>query len=253
MYYKKGELNLYYEKFGTAKKSILILPGWGETRKTFNPIIEELKENFSIYILDYPGFGNSNPQKETWKMEDYANLIKAFLKENNIYNPIIIAHSFGGRITALLVGKYQVKVDKIILMDVAGIKRRKKLNLFLKEKLYKILKKLTFLLPKIKQEEARQKLLFHFGSTDYKNIPLSLQKTFQNIIKEDLKKYYKKITNETLIIWGEKDSDTPLKDGYYLNRKMKNSALIIYKNAGHFSYLNYLYLTIEIIKKFILS
>ena len=79
-----------------------------------------------------------------------------------------------------------------------------------------------------------------------------MRTTFQNIIKEDLRKYYKKITVETLIIWGEKDMETPLKDGRYLNQKIKNAALIIYRNAGHFSYLNNSYLTIEIIRRFIL-
>ena len=251
MYYKTKEVTIYYEKYGNEKKAILILPGWGHNRETFYPIIKELQEDYSIYILDYPGFGNSPPLETEWKIEDYAKNIKNFLWENNIYNPIIIAHSFGGRISALLLGKYQIKAEKIILMDVAGIKRRKSLKLFLKEKIYKFLKKLTYLFPKIKQEEMRQKLIFYFGSNDYKNIPFSMQKTFQNILREDLRKYYKKIQTETLLIWGQKDLDTPLKDGQYLNQKIKNSALIIYKNAGHFSYLNYPYLTIEIIKSFL--
>lgn len=252
MYYKVKNINLYYEKYGSSKKCILILPGWGETRQSFHSIIKELQDNFSIYIMDYPGFGNSPSLKEEWYIKDYADMIKSFLYDNHIYNPIIIAHSFGGRITAYLVGKYQLKVDKIILIDVAGIKRRKKIVLLIKEKIYKVLKKATYLLPKIKQEEIRQKLLFYFGSEDYTSIPQCMQKTFQNIIKEDLRKYYKKITPETLIIWGQKDIETPLKDGRYLNRKIKNAALIIYKNAGHFSYLNNLYLTIEIIRRFIL-
>ena len=251
MYYKTEKINLYYEKFGSNKKSILILPGWGENRKTFYPIINEFQENFSIYIMDYPGFGNTSLPKEEWHIKDYADIIKSFLWDNHIYNPIIIAHSFGGRITAYLVGKYQIKVNKIILIDVAGIKRRKKLTLFFKEKIYKLLKKASYLFPRIKQEEIRQKLLFHFASKDYTNIPQCMRKTFQNIIKEDLRKYYKKITVETLIIWGEKDTETPLKDGRYLNQKIKNAALIIYKNAGHFSYLNNSYLTIEIIRRFL--
>ena len=78
-----------------------------------------------------------------------------------------------------------------------------------------------------------------------------MYKTFQNIIHLDLRKYYQKILNETLILWGSNDKDTPLKDGKYLNKVIKNSALIIYKNAEHFSYLNYPYLTLEIINKFL--
>ena len=251
MYINVNKINIYFEKYGNSKKTILILPGWGNTRETFYYLIKHLKDKFTIYILDYPSFGNSPPLNKEYTLDDYTILIKYFLKLNNIYNPIIIAHSFGGRITSLLISKYKIKVDKIILIDVAGIKRRKKLKVYLKEKIYKLLKKCTYLFPPLKQEELRQKLLLKYGSKDYINIPTTMYKTFQNIIHLDLRKYYQKINNETLIIWGSNDKDTPLKDGKYLNKVIKNSALIIYKSAEHFAYLNYPYLTLEIINKFL--
>ena len=65
-----------------------------------------------------------------------------------------------------------------------------------------------------------------------------MHNTFKNIIKENLSKYYKKINIKTLIIWGDKDIDTPVKDSILLHKKIKNSKLIIYKDKDHFSYLN---------------
>lgn len=251
MYFKKNDLLIYYEKFGESKKTILILPGWGNTSSTFKNIINYFKKKYTIYIIDYPGFGNSPIPKEELSIYDYAEAILSFIKENKIYNPIIIAHSFGGRITALLLGKYNVKAKKTILFDVAGIKRRKTIKQYIKEKIYKLLKTFIKLLPKLKREKYYQQLLIIFGSTDYKNLPISMQKTFQNIIKEDLKKYYKSIKVETLIIWGEKDLDTPLKDAYTINKLIKESALIIYKNSGHFSYLEYPDYTNKILNKII--
>lgn len=251
MYFRSNKISIYYEKYGTGKEQILILPGWGNTRNTFSNIINNLKNNFTVYIIDYPGFGNSPVLNKELNIYDYAFLINSFIKKLNINNPIIIAHSFGGRITAILEGYYQIKLKKIILIDVAGIKRRKKMKQLLREKIYKILKKCTYLLPKIKQEEYRQKLLLHFASTDYKSIPKSMQKTFQNIIKEDLRKYYKNINTETLIIWGENDTDTPLKDGVLIKKLIKNSEIIVYKNSDHFAYLNYPDLTNKIITSYL--
>lgn len=252
MYFKSNNISIYYEKHGDGNNNILILPGWGNTRNTFYNIINNLKEqDYTIYIVDYPGFGNSKILEKELNIYDYAFIINSFLKKLNIKKPIIIAHSFGGRITSILEGFYKLKFKKIILIDVAGIKRRKKLKIFLKEKIYKILKKLTYLLPKIKQEKFRQKLLLLFASADYKSIPLSMKKTFQNIIKEDLRKYYKNIETETLIIWGENDPDTPLKDGLLIKKLIKNSEIIVYKNSNHFSYLNYPDLTNKIINSFL--
>lgn len=248
--YKYNDISIYYETYGNSKKSILILPGWGNTRNTFLNIISLLKDKYKIYIIDYPGFGNSpNPNKEL-NIYDYSSLIYNFIKDNNINNPIIIAHSFGGRISSILIGKYKLKVKKLILFDVAGIKRIN-IKLFLKIKSYKLLKLLTYLLPSCIQIKVRDKLFKRFSSTDYKDIPNSMKKTFQNIIKEDLSKYYKNISTDTLIIWGDKDNDTPLKDGKYLNRIIKNSEIIIYKNSNHFSYLYNSYLTNKILESYL--
>lgn len=248
--YTYKDISIYYDIYGNSDNSILILPGWGNTRETFTNIINLLKDKYKIYILDYPFFGNSPTLNKELSIYDYSELIYNFIKDNNIINPIIIAHSFGGRISSILIGKYKLEVNKLVLIDVAGI-RRFNIRLFFKTKIYKLLKKLTILLPKNIRFRIRNKLLKVFSSNDYLNIPSIMKKTFQNIIKEDLRKYYKSINTETLIIWGDKDLDTPLKDGLYLKKIIKNAEIIIYKNATHFSYLNYPYLTNKILEKYL--
>ena len=250
MFFKNNDIKVYYERYGNSNKTIIILPGWGDTRKTFFNIINTFKNNYSIYIFDYPSFGNSPIPNKELTIYDYSLLIKEFIKKNNIINPIIIAHSFGGRISSILISKYKIPIDKLILIDVAGIKRIN-IKIIIKQIMYKLLKKISIILPKYKRYKFRKKLLNIFSSTDYNNTPPIMKKTFKNIIKEDLKKYYKRISNQTLIIWGKKDKSTPLKDAKYLNKKIKNSSLIIYEKGDHFSYLNYPYLTNEIINDFI--
>lgn len=235
---------IYFEKIGNSNKTILILPGWGNTRETFKYITSYFSKDYTIYIIDYPGFGNSKTINKELTIYDYAQIINKFIKKEKIVNPIIIAHSFGGRLSAILLGKYNLEVKKLILIDVAGIKRKKTLKQFLKEKTYKLINKLT-------KNKYREKLNKYFASTDYNNLQVSMRKTFINIVNEDLRDYYKKINAETLIIWGEKDNDTPLKDAKYLNKIIKNSALIIYKNRTHFSYLEEPYLTNKIIYELI--
>ena len=249
MYFKHNNINIYYEKYGTKNNVILILPGWGNTRQTFYNIINHFKDNYSIYIFDYPGFGNSPIPKKTLTIYNYADTIKNFIEKNNINNPIIIAHSFGGRITTLLSGYYKVKINKLILIDIASIKPKKTIKQKLKEKTYKLLKIIIKLLPNNKK--LLQRLINLFGSTDYKNLPKSMQQTFINIVNEDLTKYLNNIETESLIIWGEEDIDTPLKDAHKINKSIKESALIIYPKANHYSYLQYPILTNNIINEFI--
>lgn len=251
MYTTINNITFYYEKYGSSKQTILILPGWGNTRETFKYIINAFQDNYTIYILDYPGLGKSPIPNHPLTIYDYAELIINFMKEQKIKKPIILAHSFGGRIVALLSGHYKIKLDKLILIDIAGIKPKKSLKIKFKEKLYKFLKKITKILPTKFKVTYQKKLLSIFASSDYNNLPQGMHQTFKNIINEDLTEYFKEIINETLILWGNEDTDTPLNQAYKIKELIKNSALIILKNAPHFSYLVYPSLTTQIIYEFI--
>jgi len=246
-----NDFNIYYEQHGIGKKEIVILPGWGDTRKTFYNMIDSLKKHYTIYIIDYPGFGNSPFPTRNLTIYDYAKLIKDFFNMLNIRNPIIIAHSFGSRISILLSTILNTSIEKLIIIDGAGIKQKKKLSKLLKQYTYKFLKKLKIFIPKKKRKKYFEKLINIFGSTDYKNLDDNMRKTFSNIVEEDLFKYLKDINTETLLIWGEFDSDTPLKDGIKMNKEIKDSGLVIIKKGSHFSYLDFPYYVNKIILEFL--
>lgn len=249
MYFNTKKQSIYYEKYGDKKNYILILPGWGNTRSTFTNIIEYFKTTHTIYIIDYPGFGNSKTSQKDLTIYNYAEIIKAFMKKFNIKNPLIIAHSFGGRIATLLTTKYKEKIDKMILIDIAGIKPKKTFKQKLKEKIYKLLKAITNHLKN--KEIYQQKLLKIFGSTDYKSLPKEMHQTFKNIVNEDLTPYFKEIPSECLLLWGKYDNSTPLKDGQKINNLIKESAIIVFPKGNHYPYLQYPQLTNQIISEFI--
>lgn len=251
MYFVTKYSKLYYEKYGNSNKKLLILPGWGDNRKTFFNIINNLKDKYEIYIIDYPGFGKSTFKNIDMTIYDYAEIINTFMIKNKIINPIIISHSFGGRISSLLISKYKVKVDKLILIDVAGLKEKLNIKKILKIKLYKLLKKIINIIPSTNKKQRLEKIRNKFSSNDYNTLPSHMYQTFKNIINEDLTKYYKNIVVETLIIWGQKDNITKLKYGKKLLKLIKNSALIIYPKADHFSYLRYPILTSKILNSYL--
>jgi pimeloyl-ACP methyl ester carboxylesterase len=246
-----NDFNIYYEKYGNSKSNIIILPGWGDTRSTFNTLIETLKNCFTVYIIDYPGFGNSNFPNRDLSIYDYANLIRDFININDIENPIIIGHSFGGRIGIILTGLYKMQIKKMILIDSAGIKPRKKFKARCKQALYKFLKKIGVIFPKKTKDIYLNKLINMFGSNDFKNLNQNIRTTFIKVINEDLTKYLKDINTSTLLIWGEHDKDTPLDDGKIMNVKIEDSGLVIIPNSGHFPYLEYPYYISKIILEFL--
>lgn len=237
MYFNHNNISIYYEKYGEHKKSIVILPGWGDTRKTFNYMISFLQNYFTVYIVDYPGFGNSIFPDKNLTIYDYSDLIYEFINSLNLYNPILIGHSFGGRIITTLVGYYKYNFSNIILINSAGIKPKKTLFKRFKNYYYKFLKTLGNILPKKIKVKWKNYIFNKFASVDYKNLNDNMKQTFKNIVNEDLTPYLKSINSKALLIWGNKDDATPVNDGYKMNKLIKNSELIVLQDLTHFSYL----------------
>ena len=237
MFFQYKDISMYYEVFGNHPNSILILPGWGDTRKTFQYLTDYLSNYFTVYIIDYPGFGNSKFPNRNLTIFDYSDLIYEFIKGNNLDDPILIGHSFGGRIITILTGYYHYKFSNIILMDSAGIKPKKTIRGMLKQLNYNILKKLGNIVSKKYRKKYYQKIFTIFASIDYKNLNQNMHETFKNIINTDLKDYLKYINSRVLLIWGNKDTSTPLKDAITMNKSIKNSELIVIDKVGHFPYL----------------
>lgn len=237
MHFIINDFNLYYEVYGNSKDCLLILPGWGNNRKTFYHVISYLKDYFTIYIIDYPGFGDSSfPNRDLW-MEDYAQLIRDFIIVHHLEHANLIAHSFGGRIFSILKGCYKIPFDKIILMDIAGIKPKKNLRQKMKQYIYKFLKKCGWMLPKKWRISYWNFLISKFGSNDLKELSSNIRNTFVHIVNEDLEENFKKISGDILLLWGEKDTSTPLSDGKRIANDIKGSSLITLKNCHHFPYL----------------
>ncbi|MFI3329930.1 MAG: alpha/beta hydrolase [bacterium] len=207
-----------YKKTGEGKE-VILLHGWGSTKETFDDVCNHLKEDFTCYQIDLPGFGESKIEK-SMSLDDYTDLLREFILEQNIKNPIILGHSFGGRIAINYASAYEV--DKLILVDSAGI-RRFNLKVYLKIRCYKLFKKFN-----IKN---------NFGSIDYKKSNYILKGTMNKIVPIDLRKKMKMIKSETLILWGSLDETTPLKDGKEINKLISNSVLITIPKTSHFPYL----------------
>lgn len=75
------------------------------------------------------------------------------------------------------------------------------------------------------------------GAEDYVATP-ELKDIFVRIVTTDLTPFLSQITTKTLLLWGEKDMDTPISYGRIMQEKIPQSKLISYPDAGHFSFLD---------------
>lgn len=238
MYVKICNLNINYEVYGEGK-DVILLHGWGANLQSFTPVINYLQNNFKLYAIDLPGFGKSEIPDHALGINEYANLIEHFIQIMSIKNPILIGHSFGGRIIIYLTGKMKFNAHKIILIDSAGIKPKRKFKNILKIYLFKTIKKILQLpLLKNKTQGLIERARKYFGSDDYKNTNGIMRDILVKVVNQDLRALLPNINAPTLVIWGEHDTATPISDGKVMEKLIPDAGLVILKNAGHFSYLD---------------
>ena len=208
-------------------KNIVLLHGWGQNIEMMDPIGKRLQKDFYITIIDLPGFGKSSEPTYGYTVYDYFEIVDELLRKLKIKNPIMIGHSFGGRISIIYAAKKGV--EKLVLL-ASPFKRSVKKNTF-KIKLLKFLKKV----PVVKELESYMKT--KIGSRDYRNATPIMRSILVNTVNEDLTEYLKQIESPTLLIWGDLDTEAPLEDAKYAETIMKDAGLIIYQGATHYAYL----------------
>ncbi len=237
MFIEVDGLRIFYEVEGVGE-TVVLLHGWGGQAVSFKPVFDYLVSGYKAYALDLPGFGSSDLPPCPWGADDYALFVSAFFTKLGVSKASIIAHSFGGRIAIVLAAKHPEKVNKLILVDSAGIKPRRTLKYHVRVSIAKI-GRLLFsrrLFGKY-GEKVRDAISRLVGSKDYQDAG-EMRGTFTKIVNEDLKPILPKIRASTLLVWGEKDTATPVSHAKIMEKEIGDAGLVVLQNAGHFSYLD---------------
>ncbi len=169
------------------------------------------------------GFGLTEHGDKPLTVKDYADGVIKLLDNLNVQKVDVVGHSFGGRVAIYLASVYGDRINKLVLVDSAGLKPRRKIGYYLKVFVYKLRKFFGLDLSK-------------YGSSDYKKLCGPMKKTFVNVVNFDQKAQLSCILCPTLIIWGGKDKTTPIYMARKLNKKIQKSELFVIEKAGHFSY-----------------
>ena len=235
---KIQDVNINYIQYRKGK-DILLLHGWGQNIEMMKPVGDNFSDRFRITILDFPGFGKSEEPKEPWDIEKYSIMLEKFVKAVNIKKPIVIGHSFGGRVAI----RYSARnpIEKLVLFGSPCIRITENLSLTVK-----FLKKLKTLPGLNSFGEYMKK---YIGSRDYKAASPIMRQTLVDVVNEDLSKYAREIEEPTLLIWGEYDTEAPVNEARELEKIMIDAALIVLPGT-HYAYLENLPRVVSILNNF---
>ncbi len=236
MYCEVLGLKTEYGRRGEGKP-ILILHGWGSSIQAMEPVANCVAAlGYEAVSVAFPGFGGTEEPREPWGVKDYARFTRAFIEQQGIEGCSVACHSFGGRVTIMLAAEDNALFDKLIMIDAAGVRPKRTVRYHIKTWAYKLGKRLAKIgfIDRIFRLSERQR---NAGSEDYRALKSDvMRKTFVNVVNQDLSPLLSAINNDTLLIWGDKDTATPLEYARLMEKKMPNAGLAVLEGAGHFSY-----------------
>ena len=238
MFKKIKNIKVNYKQYGVGP-DVVLLHGWGQNIAMMDPLGEKLSSNHRITIIDLPGFGLSNEPDYAYSIFDYADFVHELLMELKIVKPILIGHSFGGRISIIYASKYDV--EKVVLFGSPCVRHDytdKKQTLLKKMKSIKVFKPIVNIMKK------------HMGSVDYRNATPLMRDVLVKTVNQDLSECAKMIKCSCLLIWGENDETVPINEAKELDELLLDSALIILPGT-HYCYLENLDRVVDILNNFI--
>ncbi len=199
-------------------RPVVILHGWGLSGGTYRALIGALeKKRITAFAVDFP-----KDETKPYVLSDYVDFLRRYVQKHSIRNPVLLGHSFGGRVALQYQSRHPVRA--LILTGTPGFTP--------------FVKKIFILFAKA------GKLFFNFagirnsyywlsGARDYLRAQGAMKQTFKNVVGEDLAGYMKAVRVPTLLVWGANDRITPVWIAEKMRKTIANAKLIVIAGADH--------------------
>lgn len=232
-----------YKRFVSSEEAqtILILHGWRWSSDSWGQVWKLLQQQwYNVIVPDIPCSSTKTVCKREFTLEKYAELIEEFCRVLELESIILWGHSNGGATSIVLENRKNISIAWLVLNNSAGIRHDKKRSL--KRKILNYFTKTvkntvgtTDLLSLPIMKKMRQLFYKCIWWQDYLEAEKNefLHKTYLNMINTDLSLEIADISTETLLIWGEKDTYTPVWDCNTMNSLISGSRKIILANETH--------------------
>ncbi len=216
--------------------AVLLLHGWGASKELMAPISARLR-GYRCVAPDQPGFGATAPPPQAWGPLEYASWVAALLDRLGIERAHVVGHSNGGRVAIALAASRPHRVSRLVLTDSAGIRPRHGPAYRWRVRTFKLLRAASRAgwMPAPVREEAARRAEAR-GSADYRAAAGTLRASMVRLVNADMRAELRRLAAPTLLIWGEHDADTPLRDGRAMERLIPDAGLVVFEGCGHFAY-----------------
>ena len=203
---------------------MLALHGWGRTRADFDGLLDGSR----AISLDLPGFGASPEPDEPLGADGYARLVEPILDEFDS-PPIVVGHSFGGRVAVALAAGRPDLVAGLVLVGVpllrpSGAGRKPSIT-------YRLVRlgARWGVISGERLEAARRR----YGSADYRAAIGVMRDVLVKVVNESYEKELESLSCPVRFVWGEHDREAPLDVARMALHLVGDGRLDVVEDGGH--------------------
>lgn len=109
-------LAFHYLKAGQGP-TVLLLHGYAETSRMWEPLIPKLTGKFTVIAPDLPGIGDSAIPADGLDMKSAATRIHALMKALGVQRVRVVGHDIGLMVAYAYAAQFPQETDKLVLMD----------------------------------------------------------------------------------------------------------------------------------------
>lgn len=240
-------MRVHYRLTGEGP-TIVLLHGLSSSLHTWDAWHNELSEHYSVLSLDLPGFGLTGPfPGNDYSLDHYLDLLDAVMDSLGIPNWYLVGNSFGGLLAWHYALRAPHRVNKLVLLNASGYPRDS-IPSHYRLAMSPMTRWLTYwLTPRSLVSKAVQRV---YGDPSLVTEAL-VDRYYALLTRPGNRQGYskllrtimpplggdaaliKKITQPTLILWGERDQVIPPAHAYLFERDIEHAKLIMYAGVGH--------------------
>lgn len=201
-----GGSNIFGESYGEGPVQVVWLHGWGRSVRDFTAAASTLSERgVASVALDLPGFGASPPPDVAGGARHYAHLLVPALGAVTDAPLILVGHSFGGTVAAVVASAQRGRVSALVLSGAPVIRPSATRKAPLAYRAQRVLHA-KGLMSDARIETVRQK----FGSEDYRRAHGLMRDVLVAAVNESYEGELATLTMPVEFVWGEDDREVPV-------------------------------------------
>ena len=239
---------IYYRIKKKSNRFLVFLHGWPHNHTVWEKEWRFFeKRGYSTLAPDLRGHGKSGKPQELkdYSFDNFAKDINLVIKKEKITNFVLIGHSFGGMVALSYYALFPKRIKANVLLDTIYENPLKHIPFLKYFKLTPLTEHvLKFILrnqkvhqkhhPYVDFSKLKDHADFYYWLKGAEETPVkSILACLEEMLEFNKKQVLKKIKVPTLILEGEKDTKTAVKDVKLMARHIKNSKLVIIGEATH--------------------